>query len=395
MIEGRNIICIASNWWYDPTSKHHIMRILSERNHVIWVNYHGSRRPRVGAADTRAIAGKIRQIIEGPRRVSENMTAVTPLVVPLPGSRAAAELNRRILVRQVRTVIEGLPQRPIQLWTFAPDVDYLVGRFAEERAVYYCVDEFSAFGGYDRDAIRAAEARLAKKVDIIVTTSAALEESRRALNPNTHLVTHGVDFDHFARATLPGIAVPTDVAGLPRPVLGFWGLIQEWVDVELLAATARLRPDASFVFIGEVQADVGPLASEPNVHFLGRRPYAELPSYARGFDAGLIPFRVNELTRAVNPIKLREYLSAGLPVVATPLPEVERYREWTELAATPQSFADACDRAVRSRCPEQDRSRQAAMRAESWEAKVERICELVHAAGATTRRPGSLHQSRY
>lgn len=393
MIEGRNIICIASNWWYDPTSKHHIMRILSERNHVIWVNYHGSRRPRVGAADARAIAGKLRQVVQGPRHVSTNMTVVTPLVVPLPGSRAAANLNRGLLVRQIRSVLRELPDRPVQLWTFAPDVDFLVGLFREERSVYYCVDEFDAFCGYDGDAIRGAEARLAKKVDLVVTTSAALEENKRALNPNTHLVMHGVDFDCFAKATVPGIAIPADIAGLPRPVLGFWGLIQDWVDVELLAAAARLRANASFVFIGEVQADVSPLASQPNVHFLGRRPYAELPAYARGFDVGLIPFRVNQLTRAVNPIKLREYLSAGLPVVATRLPEVERYRPWVEIADTPHSFACACDRAGRSRCPEQDRSRQAAMRAESWPVKVERISELVLAAGAKTRRSGLPHQS--
>lgn len=393
MIEGRNIVCIASNWWYDPTSKHHVMKLLAERNHVVWVNYHGSRRPRMGAADARAIAGKLRQFVEGPRRIAENMTVVTPLVLPLPGNRAAMELNRRLLVRQIRTVLRGLPERPVQLWSFAPDVDFLLGRFDEECAVYYCVDEFSAFEGYDREAIQAAEARLAAKADLVVTTSTALYESKRPLNPNVMLVPHGVDAEHFARATRPETIVPEDIADLPRPLLGFWGLIQDWVDIDLLAEVARLRPQWSIVLIGEAIVDVGRLATLPNVHLLGRRPYAALPAYAKGFDVGMIPFRVNKLTRAVNPIKLREYLSAGLPVVSTPLPEVEQYREWAAIAGRPDLFAQACQRMLESTSQDEVRSRQAAMTHEKWQAKVCEIADAVTSIQPRTPRPDWLRRS--
>ncbi len=383
MIENRNIICIASNWYYDPTSKHHVMKLLAERNHVVWVNYHGSRRPAASFADAGAIAAKLRQVIQGPRRASKNITVVTPLVVPLPGNAAVAKLNRRLMTRQIRSVLRGLPDRPTQLWSFAPDVDTLCGQFDEERVVYYCVDAFSEFAGYDREAILAAERRLASRADLLVTTSQTLFDDKRALNDHTILVPHGVDCEHFARAGDDRLAIPADIAVLPRPVLGFWGLIEDWLDVQLIADVAAARPDWSIAFVGDVSTDVSYLAGLSNVHMLGRRRYDDLPGYAKGFDVGLIPFRINELTRAVNPIKLREYLAAGLPVVSTPLPEVQRYQQFVEIATSPQAFVAACDRAIKADSEDARTRRRSAMREESWPAKVEQISNALDAAAGT------------
>ena len=373
MIEDRNIICIASDWFYDPTSKHHVMKLLSERNHIVWVNYHGSRRPRLSAADFATMAGKLRRIVQGPRRVDSRITVVTPLVVPLPGRAAVAGLNRRLLTRQIRRVLRDLPPRPVQLWSFAPDVDFLCGRFDEECVVYYCVDEFSEFAGYDRKAILSAERRLASRADLVVTTSEALHESKRALNANTILVPHGVDRAHFAGATSDDVEIPEEIASLPRPILGFWGLLKDWVDVDLLAELAAARPDWSLVLIGEPATDVSALERLSNVHLLGRRPYAALPSFAKGFDLGLIPFRVNRLTRAVNPIKLREYLSAGLPVVSTPLREVRRYGGLVRVAERGEAFVRACHDAICEDDQAGSAARRDAMTSETWTAKVEEI----------------------
>ena len=388
MIEHRNIICIASNWAADPTSKHHIMRLLAERNEIVWVNYHGSRRPRVSAADAGAIVGKLRQVIDGPRRVAQRITVVTPLVAPLPGSRVIAALNKRLLVRQIKRVLRDLPPQPVQVWSFAPDVDFLCGAFDEEFFVYYCVDEFSEFEAYDREAMLSAEARLAAKAHLVVATSQALCEAKQRLNPRVVLVTHGVDYEHFAKAQGPDLAIPAELAELSRPILGFWGLIESWVDVDLIAALAHARPDWSIVLIGRFAADVSALEELANVHLLGRRPYEQLPAYAKGFDVGLIPFRVNDLTRAVNPIKLREYLSAGLPVVSTPMPEVERYKPWATIASDAAGFVTACERAIAENSPDRILERQAAMQRETWKSKVEEVCAIIR-----PHRPASLRRS--
>ncbi|MBX3395001.1 MAG: glycosyltransferase [Phycisphaerae bacterium] len=378
MIEGRNIICIASNWAYDPTSKHHVMRILSERNHVIWVNYHASRRPRANCADAGAIVRKLRQAIKGPQRVDDRMTVITPLVVPLPGSQLARSVNRRLLTWRIRRVLRELPPQPIQLWSFAPDVDYLCGQFGEECVVYYCVDAFSEFDGYDREHVLRAEQQLMGRADLVVTTSRILYEEKSHPKRRTVTVSHGVDYDHFVKAREIE-SVPSDVIRLPRPIIGFWGLMQEWFDAELVGAVAAARPDWTFVLIGEVACDATAL-NLPNVHRLGRRPYSDLPKYAAGFDVALIPFRVNKLTQAVNPIKLREYLCAGLPVVSTPMPEVAAYREFVEIAEGMPEFLAACERALARRGEAFAARSRTAMQRETWRAKVHELSDHVGAA---------------
>jgi glycosyltransferase involved in cell wall biosynthesis len=163
-------------------------------------------------------------------------------------------------------------------------------------------------------------------------------------------------------------------------------MIQDWVDIDLLAQVASQRPDWSIILIGEPLTDVSPLSGLANVHLLGRRPYKVLPRYAKCFDVGLIPFRVNDLTRAVNPIKLREYLSAGLPVVSTPMPEVQGFGGDVLVANGPQQFVSACERAIQSNSPARIAARQAAMRQQSWPAKVEEVCrhaKPIHCSGWT------------
>jgi len=387
VIADRNIICIASNWSADPTSKHHVMQRLAKHNHVVWVNYHASRRPSATMADFGAATAKIRQFVRGPVRVSDNMTVVAPMVVPLPGHAAVTALNRRLLVRQIRSVLKTLPPRPTQLWSFAPDADYLCGAFGEECVVYYCVDEFSEFTGYDRERVLASEARLAGKADLLIATSRALYDAKRDLCRRAIHVPHGVDFEHFSTADrAQRNSIPNDIAALPRPILGFWGLIQDWVDVDLLARVARARPDWSIALIGDIATDVSKIRGQPNVHLMGRRPYRVLPRYAEAFDAGIIPFKVNELTRAVNPIKLREYLAAGLPVVSTALPEVEDYRPHVDIANDADRFIEACETATQNDNAHRAAARREAMRRETWDAKVAEISEAVIPAGCRQSR---------
>ncbi|MHC4063365.1 MAG: glycosyltransferase [Planctomycetota bacterium] len=385
MIGGRTIICIANRWDYDPTSKHQVMRVLARRNRIVWVNYRGTRKPRASLADVTAAASTLRAALAGARRVCESIVQVTPLVIPGARRRGLRALSRRLLVAQIRRVLTQLPSAPVQIWTFAPDVSFLAGEFGEECLLYYCVDEYTAFEDFDGQAIQAAERRLIEKADAVVTTSAALYESKRQLHPRTFLVRHGVEAGHFAAAVERGLTLPGDLAGLPRPMFGFFGLIHHWFDVELLAAVARARPEASFVLLGDCRADVGALNGLANVHLLGRREYSELPTYCSAFDVALLPFRINEMTRNINPIKLREYLAAGLPVVSTPLPEARRYGPDVFVAQDCDTFCRQCDLALQATDPRARRRRSARVADESWEAVVERLSGIVVAETAKRR----------
>jgi glycosyltransferase involved in cell wall biosynthesis len=372
MIAGRTILCFASGYDAPPTSKHHVMHLLAEQNVVLWVGYHASRTPAASSSDIAWIVHKLRQVFAGLRQARPNLYVLTPLALPLPGSRLARAINRRLILWQIRRALRRIAAGPLEVWSFAPDIAYLLDGLDARRVIYYCVDDFAHFSGYDAGQILADEAALARRADLQIVTSQALLESKKSLNPNTLLLPHGVDATHFARALEPGLAEPAELADIPHPRLGFFGLIRDWVDLDLLVALAQRRAEWQIVLLGDSTVDLTACRTRPNIHLLGPKPYAELPAWCAGFDVGLIPFRLNELTRAVNPIKLREYLAAGLPVVSTPLPEVARYGSLVHLAEGVDAF-EAAIAAALAEPADRRAARSQAMQAETWPARMNQI----------------------
>lgn len=373
---GRDIVCFSNDWGGDPLSKVHLMRILARDNRILWVNSLGNRAPTASVYDARRIARKALAALRGVREVEPNLYVLAPLAVPLPGSRVAWAINRAALQLQLRRAMRSLGfERPV-VWSFLPSADWVAHALEPDLLVYHCVDEFSAFSDAPGEAVAQMEARLVKRADLVITSAERLYRSKRALNPSTVLVRHGVDWRHFAQALDPRTEIPEEIAGLPRPILGFFGLIADWVDLELLEEVAQANPGGSLVLIGRVRTDVSRLRRLKNVHLLGPRPYARLPAYAKAFDVALLPFVANELTANSNPLKVREYLAAGLPVVSTAVPEVERLG-LCAIGRTRAGFLAQIKRALRSPGPR--RARSARVRSESWEARVEEIRRHVRA----------------
>ncbi len=374
---GENIICFAKDWSEDPTSCNHVMRALSRNNRVLWLNSVGARRPNFGSArDLRKMGAKVIGFLKGPREVEPNLWVYTPLVLPFPYSGAAARVNGWILKVTIGILRRALGMRDFQLWTFLPTTVGFVGGLGESLAVYYCTDEWSGFSHLGREPVAVMEQALCAKADVVFATSRPLVEGKATYNKETHLASHGVDHAHFASALDEGTSIPKDIAALPRPILGFFGLIENWIDLDLIAYLAEERPDWSIALIGKSAVDTSRLNRFPNIHLLGRRPYRDLPGYARAFDVGICPFVSNELTRNINPIKLREYLSSGLPVVASGIPEASNYPGSCRLAPTPVEFLAACDEALRGDSPELRRRRSEAMRNETWERKAAESLEI-------------------
>lgn len=369
MLAGRDIVCFSNDWDGDPLSKTHIMRILSRRNRVLWVNSLGNRTPRATAADAARAWKKLRDAGRGVREVEPNIHVLAPLYVPAYGSEAVRAVNRTLLRAQVRRAMRMLGMaRPIS-WSFLPSAAPVAGTLGEERVIYHVVDEFSAFS--DASAhVADLERRMLRRADLVIASSERLLAAKRAVNPRTVLVRHGVDHAHFARALDPTVRVPDDLARLPRPVIGFFGLIADWIDLELVRAVADAHPAASVVLIGKVIASTAALAGARNVHLLGRRSYAELPAYCRGFEVAITPFRLNELALAANPLKAREYVAAGLPNVCTDLPELRAIPGCT-VARSREAFVEEVGRWLGRGGP--DPVRSALVRAEGWEAKVAEI----------------------
>jgi glycosyltransferase involved in cell wall biosynthesis len=381
-----DIVAFAKDWDDTPTSNHHVLRELAKTRRVLWLNSVATRTPSLSSGrDVRRILRKAREFARAPVNVENDLWAYTPLVLPLPHSRAVGRLNGQIVRATIRRLRRRLGIEDFQLWTFLPSVAGYVGTLGESLAVYYCVDEWSMFSYIERDRMVATERTLLERVDCVFAVNDALAESKRRVNPETHTASHGVDHELFARALDPATQVPADVAALPGPVMGFFGTLQDWVDLELIAGLARLRPDWSIALIGRTLVDTSAVAGLANVHVLGPRPQEQLPAYCKGFAAGLIPYRVSEQLPYRNPLKLREYLAAGLAVVSTPVPEVHNYGRWCTVAADAQGFADALDEAVRGDSPELRRERSEAMRAETWAARVAAIARTVDEVAARSQ----------
>src|SRR6188768_2094999 len=230
-----NIVCFAKDWSEDPTSCNHVMRALARNNRVLWLNSVGARRPDFGSArDLRKMGSKVLGFLKGPREVEPNLWVYTPLVLPFPYSPAAARVNGWILKVTVGALRLALGMRDFQLWTFLPTTVGFVGGMGESLAVYYCTDEWSGFSHLGLEPVAVMEQALCAKADVVFATSRPLVEGKSKYNKETHLASHGVDHAHFSAALDDGTKVPADVASLPRPILGFFGLIENWIDLELI-----------------------------------------------------------------------------------------------------------------------------------------------------------------
>lgn len=382
LLSGRDILCFSHDWTGDPLSKTHLMRLLARDNRVLWVNSIGYRTPGLNQADAGRIWKKLVASRQPLREVEPNIFVLNPLAIPAYGLRAARAINRVWLRQQVRGAMRKLRFSDPINWIFNPTAAVLAGAFGEKTLIYQCVDEYSAFSGVASRAILELEERLLRKADLVVVSADKLYETKSRYNPRTVVVRHGVDFDHFRKALDPATVVPAEIASLPRPVIGFFGLIADWVDVGLMAEVARRHPHGSLVVLGKATTDVSELRALPNVHLLGRKPYEQLPAYCKGFDVALNPFRINELTLNANPLKVREYLAAGLQVVATNIPEVAVLGV-CRVADTAGEFLRHIDEALKTPGPRAEVSDS--VRAEGWGARLREIERHLAAALASKR----------
>jgi glycosyltransferase involved in cell wall biosynthesis len=369
---GRDIVCFSHDWSALPLSKTHLMRQFSKDNRILWVNSIGLRMPSLGSKHHLGrIVQKLKAVAEPIREVEKNIFVFNPFSIPAFGNSKLRFLNTHMLRWQVRRAMRKLRfHRPVN-WVFNPAAGLLAGKLGEEEIVYYCVDEYTAFKGVDTNAMAGIERGLIAKADVVYVSAEKLLQSKRSPHAPTCLIRHGVDYDHFASALKAETSIPDEIAHLPKPVIGYFGLIDDdWVDIQLLLHVARSFSTGSVVMLGNATMDVSALAREPNIHLLGRRPYSSLPAYSKGFDVAIIPFPISEVTVNANPLKAREYLAAGLPVISTAIPEVELLGHCL-IGRTQDEFVAKLQEALAAPGPNPERSRL--MKSESWAARVDLI----------------------
>ena len=266
------------------------------------------------------------------------------IVVPHIPEGLGGDQRETVLRRLLEAYSAGLT-RPLVAWYYTPMMLPFSRHLDAECLVYDCMDELANFR-FAPPELLPLERELLATADIVFTGGSSLFEAKKGRHDNVHCFPSSVDRAHFAkaRAEQPG---PADQADIPRPRLGFYGVIDERFDIELLGEVADLRPDWQFVMVGPV-VKISPddLPQRANIHYLGSKTYAELPAYLSGWDVALMPFAMNDATAFISPTKTPEYLAGGRPVVSTPVRDVVRHYaklRGVRIAADAESFAAACD----------------------------------------------------
>jgi glycosyltransferase involved in cell wall biosynthesis len=236
---------------------------------------------------------------------------------------------------------------------------------------------------------------LTREADYVFVASDTLLKDKLRLNPNSHVSPQGVDFDHFSRAQDANLDVPADIMPFPRPVVGFFGLIERWIDLDLVNYLAEKRPQYTFVLIGRVAVPDEELPQRANVHYLGKRPYDILPNYGRAFDATIIPYRLTQQVLHANPIKLREYLAMGKPVVSVSTPEIDKFADVVEIAQSRDEFLQKLDNVLaQPSVPAEVQRRMDRVAASSWDARVQEVLEVLGLGNGSVPAPGELLNAR-
>jgi glycosyltransferase involved in cell wall biosynthesis len=301
------------------------------------------------------------------------------------------DAERRRLVREfVAGPVAGQFEQPIQ-WFYDPmAVTAFGGQMGEILTVYDCMDELSKFAGAPVELLER-EAELLARADVVFTGGRKLFEAKSQYHDNCHFYGCGVDRDHFGKARAQETVVPPDVAALPGPVLGYFGVVDERLDYPLLARLAEANPQWSVLMLGPVtKVEPKALPRRHNLHWLGMRPYHELPACCKAFDLALMPFALNEATEFINPTKALEYMATGRQIVSTAVPDVVRnFGTVVKIARSAEDFITLCAQALAE--PDHTAIGRGLQLAEkhSWEATVEELAgHLEEALGRRQTRVG-------
>jgi glycosyltransferase involved in cell wall biosynthesis len=386
------IVVLASAPWETPApvNAHQIARRMAGRGHrVLFVESTGLRTPSLARSvqDRRRVLGRLRGFLRGAREAEPRLWVLSPLALPAGVGGAARRLSDRWLAAAVSGAMRraGIA-RPV-VWAFLPTALPVARRLRARALVYHCVDHYAANPGVDAQRVEAAERQMLAAADLVLASSPALAERLGRERSDVVLAPNVADVELFSRAVRETLPEPPELAGVPRPRAIYAGNLAAYrVDFELLCALADRLPDVAFVLVGAAGlGDVGgmvasweSLRARRNVYARGPRPQAELPAWLRHADVALIPFLDNPHTRASLPLKLWEYVAAGLPVVATALPQ---FRDLAaegvvRAAENPEAFAAAI-RAALAEGGARRAERASRAWAHDWSARVDELARRV------------------
>ncbi|MFC7618135.1 glycosyltransferase [Actinokineospora soli] len=380
--EGPAYICFsAQDWWYhnQAHSDFQLMIRVAEHRKVLLVNSIGLRMPTPGKSTQvlRRIARKaasVAKLVRRPLPDVPNYHVMTPLPLPFYGNPALRKLNAVLVRAQVRAVSLFLGIRNPVVVATIPTAWDVVEPMRRRSLVFNRSDRHSAFPEADQGAIAALEDKLLRGADHVLYVSRSLQaEDAPVTGERAHFLDHGVDLEHFQRRS----SLPEELAAIPGPRIGFFGGLDDYlVDFDLLERLATDIPEASLVLVGDTSISMERFAKHPNIHWLGFKPYAEIPGYGSGFDVAIMPWLDNEWITHANPIKLKEYLALGLATVSTDFPEVRHYADRITIAQGHDAFVKAVRDVLENGGLSTPEGRRSSVLSSSWDSRARQLMDL-------------------
>ena len=386
---SHGVVCFGdSDWWYHNRGHMdmQLMKRYARLTKVLYVNSIGVSKLNLkeGTMFLRRLKRKLKSIMRGMKPSGvDNMIVCSPFSMPVHHINIARELNCLALRQQICRCMRKLNMKKPLIWVACPAAANAAVKLPCSSIVYQRSDLYEQFPGVDAGQIKRYDKLLKNRADLVVYVNKGLMAQEKASCKKAIFLDHGVDYEKFALAN-KNRNVPAEIKKIPHPILGFYGSIDAHTfDPLLVEKLADLLAGVSIVLIGSSSIDLSRLAERKNVYLLGQKPYEQIANYAKCFDVCFMPWQQNRWISACNPIKLKEYLALGKPVVSTPFKELDSYKDLVEVASDANCFAEAVKKACASDSTAKILARRKRVYNDTWDVKAEKVLKVL--AGGDVR----------
>jgi len=386
VITGDNIIYFGPGKWDGMwRNRHQLMSRFARKNKVMYVE------PVVSLSKLRRgdySWSDFWQAVKRKRvtKTKENVFIYHSLpYVPISGRFPVDKITWWIWNLLFRSTLKKLDFSNPIIWLSRLEMSYFIGNFDEKMVIYHVVDEYLAYPGVteeDRERLEHSEKQLLKKADMVIVVSEKLKKSKGVHNENTFLVKNGVDYESYNKALLSNDLLPDDIDRLPRPIIGYSGLISQRLDLDLIENIASTYTEWSVVLIGMVndkgcESIMNRLQQMENVHFLGVKNITQVPYYVKGFNVGIIPYKINEETENLSALKLYDFLAIGMPIVTTDFPAVTEFKNVVRVADSKENFTVHIENVLIEDDENLITERRSIASQNTWEQRVVQLSRLI------------------
>lgn len=380
--DGHGIVCFSGcDWWYHNRGLFcpQIMTRLAKHHTVLFVNNLAMRFPSMKEDKyaSKKIIRKLLSLVRFLRRIDNKMYVFTPISLPFFEVPVVGAIMTYCLLLQVRLVMAFLSLRKPIVYVGCPPAWEIVKKLRRRYLIYQRTDIYEEMPGVNKSCIASWDDALTKAADKVLYVNSQLWRQGSERNRSSLLIGHGVDFERFADAEQQEY-VPEDIAAIPGPIVGFFGdIIEDVCDFSLLEKLAKTLPKMSFVLVGPISSNVSNLRKYNNIYFLGPKPYEQIPHYGKMFDVAIMPWKKNRWIELCNPVKTKEYLALGKPIVSIDYPELKPYKDIVYSVSNHDQFIDAVRKALDESDPQLKQKRRERVRHETWDNKVRQITEFI------------------